>query len=318
VIFVLQAGLIGAWGEWHTSLNFVDGPDGQAPRKRVVEALLAALPESRRVALRYPAYKRMFYGNDATTWPDLESTAAIARAGHLNDCFVSSEDDVGTYQYEPIDALRDYLEEDTRYVPIGGETCAVHERNACATTLAEMQRFHWTYINEQYHRDVIERWSSEGCRPEIDQKLGYRLALTQARLPRAVRPGGSFTVNLTVRNGGWAALTNPRPVLLVLERDATRLAVELPVDVRSLLPGEHQLSARVRVPSSLAEGTYRLALWLPDQAERLRERSEYAVQLANEGLWSSAHGDHTLATLEVSAAAEGDAVSTAGQLELIR
>ena len=67
VLFVMYAGFIGAWGEWHTSKNFVDGPGGKDARKRVMDALLAAAPPTRRIALRYPAYKRMFFGTAATT-----------------------------------------------------------------------------------------------------------------------------------------------------------------------------------------------------------------------------------------------------------
>ena len=317
VLFVLQAGFIGAWGEWHTSLNFVDGPDGKDARARVVDALLAAAPSSRRVALRYPAYKRMFFGEAPSTLEQLASGEASARVAHLNDCFLSSDDDVGTYQYEPLDTLKAYLAEDTRVVPIGGETCAVHERNSCSNTLAEMERFHWTYINDQYHPDVLARWLSEGCRPEIEQRLGYRLALSAGSLPESVRPGGSFVVDLTVLNQGWAALTNARPVFVVLEGNGQRLVAQLDTDVRTWLPGEHRVQARLRVPSALAEGDYRLALWLPDAAQSLRERAEYAIRLANDGLWADASGDNTLATLTISASTSGSAVSDAGEFALV-
>jgi hypothetical protein len=318
VLFLLQAGFIGAWGEWHTSLNFVDGPDGKEPRQRIVEGLLDALPSSRRVALRYPAYKRMFFGEQVTSLDDLLASSGRARAAHLNDCFLSSEDDVGTYQYEPLETLKTYLEGDTARVPIGGETCAVHERNACSVATAEMARFHWTYINDQYHREVLARWDDEGCRPDIERKLGYRLALVEGSLPAEVKPGGSMRIALTLRNEGWAAPTNPRPVLLVLEDGGQRLVAELQADPRTWLPGDHELVARLRIPSALAEGDYRLALWLPDAADSLRERADYAIQLANEGTWGAASGDNTLGSLRVTASAEGDAVSDAPQFATIR
>jgi hypothetical protein len=305
VIFVMQAGFIGAWGEWHTSKNFVDGPSGAGPRKNVFNALLAAVPASRTIGLRYPAYKRMFYGTAPTTAANQASGSAIARAGHINDCFVSGEDDVGTYQYEPMETLKTYLAEDTKYVPIGGETCAVHARNSCATTLSEMSRFHWAYINDDYHGDVLNRWQSEGCRPDIERKLGYRLALTSANLPSAVRPGGSFVLDLNLKNEGFAAPTNKRPVFVVLEGQGQRLTAELTVDPRTWLPGEHRVTARLRLPNNLALGTYRLALWLPDSETALRTRPEYSIQLANSGTWDAARGDNTLLNISVSASAAG-------------
>jgi hypothetical protein len=307
VLFVLHAGFIGAWGEWHTSQNFSDGPSSKDARARIVDALLSATPASRRVTLRYPAYKRMFYGVTATSEAQLLAGADVSRAGHLNDCFLSGDEDVGTYQYEPMDQLKAYLAEDTRSTPIGGETCAVHARNACEVALGEMARFHWTFINDDYHPDVLARWGSDGCRPDMERKLGYRLALQSGTLPSAARPGGSFSLELELLNEGWAALTNPRPVLLVLEGQGQRLSAELPADPRTWLPGSVELRARLRLPATLAPGQYRLALWLPDAAAALRDRPEYAVRLANAGTWSAAAGDNTLGQLTISAEASGDA-----------
>lgn len=317
VLFVLYAGFIGAWGEWHTSNNFVDGPAGEAPRKRIVDALLLAAPTTRRVMLRYPAYKRMFFGEPATSDAQLLAGADVSRAGHHNDCFVSSADDVGTYQYEPVDVLKDYLAEDTRNVPIGGETCAVHASNSCETTTAEMERFHWTFINDEYHPEVLARWQDEGCRPDIERKLGYRIALKSGSLPTAVRPGGSFTLDLTLANEGWAALTNARPVFIVLDGQGQRLTAELPVDARTWQPGPIQIHVRLRLPSDLAPGAYELALWLPDAATELRGRPEYSVQLANQGAWNATRGDNTLGELAISDAAAGDVDAAAATFTVI-
>ena len=308
VVFVYQAGFIGAWAEWHTSQNFRDGTADAAIRKEVVEAMLAGSPESRSVGLRYPAYKRMFYGTAPISDAQAFTATSIARVGHFNDCFVSGTDDVGTYQYEPIATLKDYLALDTQYVPIGGETCAAHERNECPIATGEMERFHWTYINEEYNETVIDRWTAGGCRADIDRKLGYRIALTSGNAPNEVKPGGSFTLTLGLGNEGWATMMTPRPVIAVLESAAgERLEAVLPVDPRTWLPGAHELSVRLRVPANLAAGTYRLALWLPDMAEGLRSRPEYSVQLANQGVWNATRGDNTLAEISLSESAPGTA-----------
>ena len=119
--------------------------------------MLAGSPEARTVGLRYSAYKRMFYGTAPISDTQAFTATSIARVGHFNDCFLSGTDDVGTYQYEPMATLKDYLALDTQYVPIGGETCAAHARNECPIATGEMQRFHWTYINEDYNQDVISR-----------------------------------------------------------------------------------------------------------------------------------------------------------------
>jgi hypothetical protein len=241
----------------------------------------------------------------------------IGRVGHVNDCFVSGPEDVGTYQYEPMETLRTYLAEDTQFVPMGGETCALHERGACASVVPEMERFHFTYVNEDYHQDVLALWETEGCRPEIEQRLGYRFVLEAAELPTSVKPGGSFAFELALTNVGFAALTNPRPVLLVLEGEGERLTVELNTDPRTWYPGAVSVAARVRIPATLPEGSYRLALWMPDADAILAGRPEYSIQLANEDVWVPASGDNTLTTISVSSDAEGDADSGASGFEIL-
>ena len=53
------------------------------------------------------------------------------------------------------------------------------------------------------------------------------------------------------------------------------------------------------IPSSLPPGAYRLFLWLPDAAEIIRARSEYAVRLANDGVWDEILGANVLGSIHV-------------------
>jgi Domain of unknown function (DUF4832) len=275
------------------------------------------VPRSRRVALRYPWYKRMFYGTAATTETQLLDASDVGRVGHHNDCFVSGPDDVGTYQYEAIDVLKAYLADDTRYVPIGGETCAVDARNGCPTTTAEMQRFHYGYINDEFQPDALKTWDTGGCRADIERKLGYRLTLRAGDVPLSVRPGGSFMLGLSLTNDGWAAPTNPRPIFVVLDGPEGRRSARLPVDLRLWQPGPVKIAAHLRLPANLAAGAYRLALWLPDASMRLETRAEYSIQLANQNTWDAAHGDNTLARMMVEANAPGGSDPTARDFTVI-
>ena len=44
-------------------------------------------------------------------------------AGHHNDCFLASSDDFGTYDDKSVEYP--YMQDDTKYAVMGGETCAV-------------------------------------------------------------------------------------------------------------------------------------------------------------------------------------------------
>ena len=146
---------------------------------------------------------------------------------------------------------------------------------------------------------------------EIDQRLGYRLLLESAELPSAVKPGGSFTLTAKLKNQGFAAPFNPRPVFLVLRGNGTTLSVQLPeAEPRRWLTGA-DLVARLRLPSQLSPGKYALSLWLPDASPTLQARSEYALRLANENTWDDATGENLLGSINVTVEARGSAVTDA-------
>ena len=63
--------------------------------------------------------------------------------------------------------------------------------------------------------------------PEMQKRLGYRLALTQTELPAMVRAGGSFTLTVDLENQGFAAPFNARPVFVVLRGAGVNLHVQL-------------------------------------------------------------------------------------------
>jgi hypothetical protein len=44
----------------------------------------------------------------------------------------------------------------------------------------------------------------------------------------------------------------------------------------------------------MAPGVYRAALALPDPEPRLAGKAEYAIRLANRGVWQAATGDNAL------------------------
>jgi hypothetical protein len=295
VIAWMRAGFIGAWGEWHTSTHGLD-QDLEAKR-RILTALLRALPEDRMVQLRYPTDIWRLYG-DPLTEDQAFSGTDQARVGFHNDCFLASEDDWGTYNRGGINTLTEdqaRLAEQSRFTPVGGESCNPNPpRSDCPTALAEMALMHFSEFNQSYHPRVFRGWERQDCLDEIKNRLGYRLVLRQAVVETTVQPGSALDLTVQLANVGFAPPINPRPVWLVLD-GPEQVRVQLEVDPRRWAPGsEHTLSASLPLPADLPPGTYRLALWLPDASERLRDDARYSIQFANDGVWDEAHGWNTL------------------------
>ncbi|MEZ4222958.1 MAG: DUF4832 domain-containing protein [Polyangiaceae bacterium] len=317
VIAAMETGFIGAWGEWHSSTNGLDNP---ADRKEIVEGLLAALPPTRMVMLRTPRYVSDMYATPLSPSQAYDQSIQ-ARIGLHNDCFLSNATDAGTYVPAPAEDHKKYLEAFSRYTPVGGETCQVslsEHRTDCTTALAELERFHFSMLNLDFYKGDIDRWKSEGCFDEISRRFGYRLVLATAALPKRVRPGGRFVLQVELSNEGFGALYNPRPLRIVLEGQGRREVVDVSDDPRQWAPGvASKLTAHLELPADLPAGAYELRLWLPDAADPLQSRPEYSVRFANTAVWDATAGENTLGSVEVDATAPGDANSAATKLSVV-
>jgi Domain of unknown function (DUF4832)/Domain of unknown function (DUF4874) len=295
VIAWMQAGFIGAWGEWHTSTN---GLDNLEDKQEILFALLDALPEDRIVQVRYPSDIIDMFPEPLTAFGESKQ----ARVGFHNDCFLSSETDVGTYEKSgefTIERDQEYLANLGRFTPTGGETCAVFPpRTDCEIALREMEMLHYTEMNQSYHARVVKGWQRQGCFEEMQKRLGYRLVLKSASFDETVEAGGRLELKVDLENTGFASLMNPRPIIVVLDGPKHH-EIELEVDPRTWEPGTSSFSESLELPADLEKGTYTLALWLPDAYETLRDNPRYAVQFANEGTWHEENGYNILGEISV-------------------
>lgn len=293
VIAFYQAGIIGAWGEWHASTNGLDTPEG---RRSVINLLLKHVPEGRFIQVRTPMFKWELFDGETITEETAFTAAPVARIGHHNDCFLATDTDMGTYPRREVGLWKDRLAADTRYTPIGGETCRPSEFTNCQNAQAELERLHWTYLNRDYHRGVIREL--QPCWQTIVARLGYRYELVSSKLPDTLEPGADFAYSIQLKNVGYAPMYNPRPVILRVLADGKPVAdVELPdADPRRWAPAKSvELKGTAKLPTDVTADSVGIALWLPDQASDLRSRPEYSVRFANQNVWDPAAGHNVLA-----------------------
>lgn len=320
VIAVMQAGFIGSWGEWYYTDNFGMSPSSTdyANRRAVVDAILGALPSSRMVQIRTPKLKQNTYSTTAAlTDSQAYSGSALSRIGHHNDCFLSSSTDYGTYSNTSSEYP--YLEQETKFLPMGGETCSVNQpRSGCASALQEMQKFHWSYMNTDYNASVISGFSSEGCLPDIKNKLGYRFELVTGSFPQATNVGGSMVVNFKVKNNGFATPFNQRTVYIVFKNTVSGevFTKALTTDPRKWTSqAETTVNETITLPTNIVQGTYKLYLHIPDAASGLSARPEYAIRMANANTWEASTGYNSLnATVNVGQNLGTDTTTTVNAL----
>jgi hypothetical protein len=166
-------------------------------------------------------------------------------------------------------------------------------------------------LNADYRPEVLASWDTgvppHDCLNAVKRKLGYRFVLVEGTYADETQAGDEFAVSIQLRNDGWAAPFNLRPVELLLRNRATGLTYKatLPDDPRFWLGDDgavYSLSHTICTPTNMPLGDYELLLNLPDPKPLLRSRPEYAIRLANDEIWEENTGyNKLLHTIAVTA-----------------
>lgn len=272
VIFVVQAGFVGVWGEWYYTTNF----SSDTNRKKVTDALLEALPASRQIELRTPAFKMRLYGyalKDSLTVATAHDGSVKSRLAGHNDCFGADATDKGTFASND---ERKYWKAETRYAIMGGETCEVSDYCLCEQTLKDLEDYHWTYLHDGYRQEVLSRWKTQGCFNEIEKNLGYRLVLKDAHYD-AIEAGKRCKLTLRLNNKGYAAPMNPREAWLVwVGSDGKKVKSPLGYDPRTWHSGYNA------VVTYFTPSTDKGKLYLELSDPLLPGKPDFSIALAND------------------------------------
>lgn len=308
VIYVVQAGFVGAWGEWYYSDNFGNQTSYMTTNRRIlVDSLLKAVPSNRFIQLRTPLFKTDYIGDTKPlTKAEAYKNTPKARIGHHNDAFLYDYDNQGTYSDTA--KQKPYLAQETLYVPMGGE-CDVYKESLAKVyctrekTVADMSRLHWTYINKGYAEATTQMWRNNGTFDELNRYMGYRFQLVSATFPEQAQAGAKASISIKIKNVGYAPLYNERPAYLVLKGNNKTYSIKLASDPRTWLPNgvETNIAEQVKIPSTVPSGTYQLYLNLPDAYASLASKPAFSVRFANTNVWESSTGMNKLnASIQVT------------------
>ena len=271
VIYVVQAGFIGTYGEWYYTTHF--GPakggveysisgdvvSGFEHRQAVVQALLDHIPATCQIALRTPEYKACFVSpgsvSQYSALTDFGTDASHRLAFH-NDAFLYGHGtDMGTF-HQPWQ--QEMWKDQGAWLINGGE--APYSSNPIedmdgytyANVMASIYDYHYSYLHHDtgYHTHpgstspddgstLMRHWHQQGWMPDIEKMLGYRLYLTDVTVtgPSAAS-GSTLHVSLTLANSGAARVMRARPMELVLLHNGTPTVLKADVgDVRQVSGG---------------------------------------------------------------------------------
>ena len=318
VIYVLEAGFVGVWGEWYYSANYGDETQHvTANRRKIIEYLFENTPSDMFILFRYPMIQQEYlHDKNPLTSSEGFSGSQKARMGCHNDAFLHDWGNMGTYASDDKSddpKVRQYVATQCLYTPNGGETNiddddALAERRYSQAP-SEMATYHWSFCGSTYAMPVIRRWRTSGLFDTLNVYMGYRYNLHSAQFSDQAAPGGKANVVISIRNVGYAPLYNARTAYIVLKNNNKTYALPLQADPRRWLPNGawSLIREQVDIPANVAEGTYHLYLWMPDQHESIKNDPRYAIRFGNVNVWDQNTGYNDLgATITISNSAPQD------------
>lgn len=192
IIFAVQAGMLGPWGEWHSD-QYGSWKKWKPARHDVLKAWLDNTDSDVVIQVRYPQdYFRK----------EMQTLSGYERVGIHHDCPNYAKDNIEFYKYRR--ALKK--------VPlITGEMCTGKALTSysCSEMVKYFEDFNFSALRVGYPDDIFVRWHKQGCLSEIRDRLGYRFVLLNSNFD-----GSKLTIEL--QNKGFARTHKSRKVSIKL------------------------------------------------------------------------------------------------------
>jgi hypothetical protein len=290
IVLIMQCGWVGQWGEFNQSNNFGNGYDPStlsaqniADRKTVIQKCLSVMPPNRFVQVRQPWQKIQMFSSTPAQAGDAWSGNNVSRIGHYNDCFLEGASNGGTYLN--ISTEKDYCSADTLYVPFAAETCAlVTGYTECTPALADFAKLRVTSLSFDYNQSVLNGFTTGGCMPQIQQRLGYRLGLDTFTSPDNIVPGGNATFAFGMFSLGFAPAYFRTKCNIILRSGSTVVRLPMAAQPRDWKPDlvtPIAISENLAIPANLPQGNYEVLIEIPDGSPSLEGNPTFSIRLAN-------------------------------------
>lgn len=288
LIFAVEAGFIGTWGEWHDSTN---GNDAAGPQKLLLDRERRYFDGFFPILVRNPGDLIQYTGTTKPT-PGL---------GIHDDYYASNTDDAGTWN--PCNPNSGYClnnitsEQMQAYgAAVSAETMFAGEFGALDPNLQTcdaLDAYSHTYNVQSitltpFPTSIGNELENEGCALSFYNKVGVRIELEKVRVIGNPVSGGLLDLGITLSNAGYGRVMRARPAKVVFLSNGSRVA-EIPIpleklDLRKLdaaaKPTAHTFKIRLQLPADFRlDGASSIALVIPDPAPSLQSSPAYALPL---------------------------------------
>lgn len=286
-ITAIEVGLLGPWGEMHTSAAATAENITKITEKYLSET--SNLP----VLVRTPKMIYNYLGLTLTEAQNyvIEKDSPAYRLGIFNDGYLGSSTDLGTYTDREKDIA--FLKNQTEHLPYGGEvvtpSSTLHDIEVCTPEMFEMNL---SYLNVEWNNLVIDKWKNSDYTAEcgdeenyygktafdyIQNRLGYRFVLKDSVLK--TNAAGKVEISLKTHNVGFGNLNKEKSAELIFA-DANGTVAEI-IKVENFR-GSSELTYSFETNLNVTDFFIYLRLY----GENIGGAPAYALQFANDGLWN--------------------------------
>ena len=288
VITALECGLVGPWGEMHSS-----DIANQTTYNQLFDKYLSVLDEEIKFVVRRPKFIYEYYGLTINTLDkfDYENN----RIGCYNDGYLGSGSDLGTF----VDREKEieFLEKLETF-PYGGEvTVPDSSYNQLSWACDEMFRTNLSYLNIAWNDKVVERWQNTTYTLEdplyqgltefdyINNHLGYRFVCVQLNYEIT----DTLNFSLKIKNVGFGELYKTKTLFVILKNGNQEYVYEFEYNNELLISKQIDIN-------NISSGNYELYLVLADSynGEAIR-----GIRFANENMYNEEMNANKLTTITI-------------------
>ena len=320
VIVGVEAGVIGPWGEMHSS-----DYEQSCYAIPILQTYLDNLSSKISILVRRPLYMEMIGGYSSRELLDAIpfSNTSLQRMGIFNDGYIGTQNDWGTWLGEYTREAACQLLKTMDDHPYGGEIAHCDRQHLDANNeifqptkwnlVKELYETHLSYlrnINAKNHTIAeylnnelifdtlsyrfdgmpkLAEYQGESMGKLMTDHMGYRFVVRDLCMPRCLKAGKEAEITILIENTGFGKLLLPSKVELVLA--VGNLTANIPVECRLDMKGgeERQSTLHFVVPDSVPKGECQLFLraWAPLKGEiHDRDLPLRPIRFANEEMWN--------------------------------
>ncbi len=274
-VFMVVLGSVGHWGEWHTSQDL----DHAFPKLEISDQYIKPYIDgftkkflSVRRPLQIAKDYHMGLHNNSIGSDYQTNTLFLKWINNGYNWFLTNEDNP---------AMPDFW----KVSPSGGEFTAypgtsLLTESTISDTLEQLKNSHTSWIGPSCPINEPFEGTYQENIDKVLKTIGYRFVLQSIRHPKSVTQDSDININMVWINRGIAPFYYDWPMELSLSDSDGNIVYRttVPVDIRTILPGEKSIEFTLKIPKEISTGTYKLcvAILNPDN-------NEPGVDLAIEG-----------------------------------